>query len=305
MSIYTSFHIILGLLAAIVIIAIFFYVRLKKTLDAYYEGSLKVQNAYLETFGDTLKQAIASYQKELNRSVARIQRELEVLESTQQVFLKDQVNRFQQFTSDVKVEFKDYIARIEKLNFIFGELNERLKIGIDDYEKIAPVLEENYNKLELVSDKSKEIISDHQKAMLDHNERLQHVLDGLSVEMQATTVKLKAENEKAITEEISKANKIITEMVNHANSIFKEISDNTKNKLEEVAQFSEERVKEVLDKSIILNLGKRVSEVDLKVSEIRKESTGRFEALQDQIKELGKGLEERIGKSKGSGFFRR
>ena len=314
MDINLSVNIILIIQAALIIFGIIIYYRLEKKIRLYQEHSLKVQSDYLDKFSDALKKSLGDYASEFRKSVSVVQESIKYLKQEQKDYLhqveidykdlvKQQNSEFNEFTNDILLDYEEYKKDTERLNKYFGELTEGVKTSLENYDKLIPILDENYKKLEQISDKTKELISDHQKSVKDQNEKMDEILNGLKDQTRDTITQLKSDTEKEITSELNSAKAIISEIMDKSNQIFDKISSKTKNEMEKIAALGEKKLKTSLEHATIIRLSDIINGMEKKLTAMNEATKKNFINLEKKINDSKSSLETKLTEVKSKRRF--
>jgi hypothetical protein len=297
MDITSYFYLIFIALFFILLFAVIMVVRIRKAMRIQHEEVLERQNKYLGEFWENLSRGLDTYEAQFNSSLGKIAKNVDKMQLRQEDFTKNQKEVFSDLTKTIKTDYTAYIAEMKKLNDQFENLTSNIESNKENYEKILPVLEENYKKLEVISDKGKEIISDHQKSLWEHNNKLDKTLEQLTQKMNDDVKDLKADTEMNLNTELKKASEYVTTMMEHADMIFKEVSVNTKKQIEEIASLGEKQIQELTESSII-NVASKVDELRKQIDKFDKESRNELGAVKNTLQQLITDFESKGGAGK-------
>ena len=304
-----TLNLILAIQGAIVIFGIIIYAQLRKNIRLYQEKSLDVQINHLNRLSSGLNSSLQDYQKKMNQSLDKVDNQLTELVKIQEKYFKEQKQHyddlvshqkeeFGNFTNEIAVNFEVYKNNTINLNEHFGEIISKISKSIENYDKIVPILENNYSSLEKISDKSKEIIGDHLKGIKDQNARFDEIITGLKEKTKDSIMELKSETEQDITTELKNARSVITEMVEKANKITDEISNKTKKEIEQVAAVGVKTLKESIDDSTVINLDKNIRNLITRMEKSLTTLTGSISAIDEKMTNELESIESQLSEKK-------
>jgi chromosome segregation ATPase len=298
MNFTTLFNIVFILMAGIILFLIMIFNNFRKQIKLYQKNNLDLQTKYLEEFSGNLSKALANHRSELKKITRENHDFIKDQKDLYQEYLNNQTQQFKNFIKKVELEFNQYKNNIYKSNQDLNKLFDKLEDNIKQHKDLFPVLENNYTALERISDKTKEIISDHEKRIKDQDEKLKDLLDNMYQKSEDTIKQLQSSNEKEVRKELNDTKTNIEELLNNAKQILNNISNNSKQELNSVANIGKEKINE-LNHSSILNLNKDIQQLEEQISQVITMNNKIYKELQKTINNRLDSIDSTLNKKRG------
>lgn len=197
-AIYACLIVAVVLLIGLIGSIVFFY-RFIRTVEENQHNmltqSLRVLNEKTDSHLDHLEASIKSFMDSNTK-------ELSLWKNANVSFLNSQKSEFATFTNELKINYYEYVKKVSATNDSLLELIRLMNVSITNYNIVKDSLKKNYDKLELLSDKTTELISDNEKAISDFRQESDRAFELLKNTTEYRFSELTAEGEKSLSDSV-------------------------------------------------------------------------------------------------------
>lgn len=194
-DIVTYFYITIGgiiLLLISHIVAIYIYRNhIKK-----YELN---QNVFITSHLAILEDKLSQHQSALDAEFASLKKDhdfvLDGLKVSNSKYLDTQEDAFKKHTDALRLNYSTYVTKVDTVNEQLSKILAKLNSGIDNYKDLSETLRLSYKKLELLSDKTKELQADHERLISEHENQFGDMLKSIRETAQEKLIQLSADGE--------------------------------------------------------------------------------------------------------------
>jgi len=201
-------------LILIVLVSLIFYFR--SYIKKFEEENFEYINRYLKELTDITNTSQVTWRAQVKSMVEDHNQLIISTQKNNEAFLYNQEMKFNKHTEALNLNYTLYVEKLDKSNKQFASILLKLNECVQSYNQINLVLVDNYKKLGELSDKTKELLADHEKLIINHTSQYNELLALLRKKSEDDITQLMTDGE-------YKLSSLINQIENDLNSLSKEV----------------------------------------------------------------------------------
>ena len=205
---------IVVILILIVLIILVFYFR--SYIKKFEEENFEYINRYFKELTDITNKSKENWHAQVQSMVTDHNQLMTNTQKIIDLFLCNLEAKFNKHTEALNLNYTTYVEKLDRSNKQFANVLLKLNECVQNYNQINLTLVDSYKKLGEMSDKTKELLADHEKLILNHTSQYDELLSLLRKKSEDDITQITTDGE-------YKLSTLINQIENDLNSLSKEV----------------------------------------------------------------------------------